>query len=83
MNPPGLGEHLFLWIEKRETSADQLTQHLARVLEIPRAEIGMAGLKDRRAVTRQYVSVPARCEPRVSLLETEQIRVLKSGPAWQ
>ncbi len=77
--PAGTGEHLFLWIEKRDTSADQLAGHLARVLQIPRADIGMAGLKDRRAVTRQFVSVPARCESQVPLLETENIRVLKAA----
>ncbi len=77
--PTGIGEHLFLWIEKRDVSADQLGQHLARTLQIPRRDIGMAGLKDRRAITRQYVSVPARCEPNISLLETDQIRVLKAN----
>src|SRR5690606_30345126 len=42
-----------------------------------RSEIGMAGLKDRRAVTRQYVSVPAHRESRLAGLETEKIHVLK------
>ena len=77
--PAGCGEHLFLWIEKRDVSAEQLTRHLSRVLGIPTAEIGTAGLKDRRAVTRQYVSIPARVEPHIEDLETDSIRVIRSA----
>ncbi|MGH7130125.1 MAG: tRNA pseudouridine(13) synthase TruD, partial [Planctomycetaceae bacterium] len=57
--PSGQGEHLFLWIEKRGVAAEQLTRHLARTLGISTGDIGTAGLKDRQAVTRQFVSVPA------------------------
>ena len=74
--PCGDGEHLFLWIEKRDVSAEDLTVHLARALGVRRDDIGVAGLKDRRAVTRQFVSVPAAAEPRIAAIETEQIRVL-------
>lgn len=74
--PCGEGEHLFLWIEKRDVAAEQLTRHLTRVLDIPAGSIGAAGLKDRQAVTRQYVSVPATCFDRVPQIETEQIHVL-------
>lgn len=75
--PSGEGEHLYLWIEKRDTSAEQLQQHLARTLHIPSRDIGTAGLKDRRAVTRQYVSVPAACEDSVGEVDTDSIRVLR------
>ncbi len=76
--PSGSGEHLFLWIEKRDISADYLTRHLARELEVMRSEIGMAGLKDRRAVTRQFVSVPSWCESNLSKVEAEGIRILNT-----
>ena len=74
--PSGDGEHLFLWIEKRGISAEQLSRHLARVLGISTNEIGVAGLKDRQAVTRQYLSVPARVASRVGEIETDAIHVL-------
>jgi tRNA pseudouridine13 synthase len=77
--PCGEGEHLFLWIEKRDTSAERLVSHLSRVLAIPKAEIGVAGLKDRHALTRQYVSVPARCGGRIAEVTTDAIRVLRSA----
>ena len=73
----GEGEHLFLWVEKRDVSAEALIAHLARSLGIRRDEVGVAGLKDRRAVTRQFVSAPAACERRLSAIETGGICVLQ------
>lgn len=58
--PDGEGEHLYLWVEKRDVSASWLERQLERRLGVPRREIGVAGLKDRGAITRQWVSVPAR-----------------------
>ncbi len=74
--PSGEGEHLFLWIEKRDVSAEQLTRHIAKVLNIPNRDIGVAGLKDRTAITRQYVSVPAQCAKRIGNIETDSIQIL-------
>jgi tRNA pseudouridine13 synthase len=67
--PSGEGEHLFLWIEKRDVSAEYLTGLLSRTLGISRDAIGTAGQKDRRAVTRQWVSVPGEVESRLSALD--------------
>ncbi len=72
----GEGEHLYLWIEKRDTSHDRLLQHLARALQIPRSDIGSAGMKDRRAVTRQHISIPAKCEPLLDGFDTDDLRIL-------
>lgn len=75
--PSGSGEHLFLWVEKREVSAEQLTKHLSCNLNIPRSDIGMAGMKDRQAVSRQYVSVPVFCERDLEKLPSDRIRILR------
>ena len=79
--PSGEGEHLFLWIEKRDTSSEQMTWRIARTLGLSPGAIGVAGIKDRRAVTRQYVSVPATCADRVPLIDGEGIRVLQRPAA--
>lgn len=76
--PTGDGEHLFLWVEKNDISAEQLLQHISKTLHISRDDIGVAGLKDRRAVTRQWVSVPVGCEAHTENLNTPQIKVLES-----
>ncbi len=75
--PSGTGDFLFLWIEKRDLGAEYFLQQVARRLGIPVVEVGAAGLKDRRAVTRQWVSVPAGVEERLENLQSEGLRVLR------
>ena len=75
--PAGTGDHLFLWIEKTDLGAEFFVRQVARRLGIPTGEVGTAGLKDRRAVTRQWVSVPANAEPALPQLDGDGIRVLK------
>jgi tRNA pseudouridine13 synthase len=77
--PCGSGDHLFLWIEKRGMAPEYFTRSIAQKLGISPGAIGTAGLKDRHAVTRQWVSVPRECEPNVSRLDGDGIRVLKLG----
>jgi tRNA pseudouridine13 synthase len=74
--PSGSGDFLYLWVEKRDMGAEYFARQVARRLGIPPGEVGTAGLKDRRAVTRQMVSVPASCADRVGALDGEGIRVL-------
>src|SRR5450631_1992357 len=77
--PSGQGEFLYLWLEKRDMGAEFFTRQIAKRLAIPVGEIGTAGLKDRRAVTRQMVSVPESAEPRLPQLEGDGIKVLRVG----
>jgi len=75
--PTGDGHHLFLWVEKRDCSGGDLLRRLAAALDIPQAVIGTAGTKDRRAVTRQWLSVPDTCLGAVEAgVELEGIIVL-------
>jgi tRNA pseudouridine13 synthase len=55
--PCGEGEHLYLKVTKRALSTPQLVSRLASTLGIKAFRIGVAGLKDARAVTTQMVSV--------------------------
>lgn len=72
----GEGEWLFLLIEKRELSTPDLVSHVSRTLGIPSDQIGTAGRKDSFAVTRQFVSVPARAFESADQIETDHIAVL-------
>lgn len=74
--PDGTGDHLFLWIEKKDTSASELISRLSRHLQVAVRDIGVAGQKDRRAITRQFVSVPRSCESLLSGFEDSHIRIL-------
>jgi tRNA pseudouridine13 synthase len=77
--PCGEGDHLYLWMEKRGVAPEHFAQGVARRLGVHPGEVGTAGLKDRHAVTRQWVSVPAACEPNVGQLDADNVRVLKSA----
>ena len=55
--PCGEGEHLYLRITKRGLSTPDLLKRPSSVLGIKAQSIGVAGLKDARAVTSQMVSV--------------------------
>lgn len=74
--PQGVGEHLYLWLEKRDVSARWLEQQIERQLGVNRRDIGAAGLKDRGAITRQWISVPIHA---VKLREVYPLEGLK-GP---
>jgi tRNA pseudouridine13 synthase len=75
--PGGSGPFLYLWVEKRDLGAEYFLRQVARRLDISPDEVGAAGLKDRRAVTRQMISVPESVEDRLPALEGEGIRVLQ------
>jgi tRNA pseudouridine13 synthase len=77
--PGGKGDFLYLWVEKRGMGAEYFVRQVARRLGIAAGEVGTAGLKDRHAVTRQMVSVPAAAEPRLAQLDGDGIRVLRVG----
>jgi len=77
--PCGEGDHLYLWIEKRGMAPEYFARTIAQKLGISPGAVGTAGLKDRHAVTRQWVSVPHEAEPRLAKLDGDGIRVLRSG----
>ncbi|KXS38438.1 MAG: tRNA pseudouridine13 synthase [Halomonadaceae bacterium T82-2] len=63
--PEGEGEHLWLWLEKRDLGTPELARRVARACEVAPRDVGYAGMKDRFAVTRQWLSVhlPGREAP--------------------
>ncbi len=77
--PCGSGDFLYLWVEKRGMGAEYFTRQIAHRLGIRPGDIGTAGLKDRHAITRQWVSVPAAAEANIAQLDGEGIRVLRSA----
>lgn len=55
--PSAEGEHLFLFVEKRESNTEWVAKELAKHYEVRAGNVAWAGLKDRNAVTRQWFSV--------------------------
>lgn len=77
--PSGAGEHLYLWVRKRDVDTPQTARAIARALALSPDDVGYAGLKDRRAVTWQYFSVPASAEARLGAFADERIQILRSA----
>jgi tRNA pseudouridine13 synthase len=78
--PAGAGDHVMAWIEKRDQTTLDAVRALARVVGVRERDIGSAGLKDRRAVTRQWLSFPPPTTPEAVLLaEVPGVRVLSAA----
>ncbi len=77
--PDGSGEHLYLWIEKRGLASGEMMTRVSRALQVRPGDIGIAGQKDRHAVTRQFISVPLKAEARLSRLDRTGIVVLSAN----
>jgi tRNA pseudouridine13 synthase len=78
--PCGEGEHTFTAIEKRGVTTLEAVRRIARELGVAERDIGYAGMKDAKGVTRQTVSVPRVAPERLLSLELPGIRVLSAIP---
>jgi tRNA pseudouridine13 synthase len=58
----GVG-HVLLRVRKRGVDTLAVARELARFGDVPPRDVGLAGLKDRHAVTTQWFTVPARRKP--------------------
>ncbi len=74
----GTGNHLFVEIEKRGRTTEQVARELARGCGVDPKEVGYAGRKDRHAVTRQWLSLPGVEPERALSLELAGVRVLSA-----
>ncbi len=72
----GEGEHLYLWIEKSGITTRELLTQLARGLKLKERELGYAGLKDARALTRQMVSIPFNKLEQIEKLNLYKAKIL-------
>jgi tRNA pseudouridine13 synthase len=61
--PSGSGDHVFVQIEKRGMTTPHAVERIARALNVSPRDIGVAGMKDRHAVTRQWLSLPPPTTP--------------------
>jgi len=72
----GEGQHVYALLEKRGISTFQAIGAVARRLGVTPREIGYAGLKDARAVTRQVISIDGVEPGQVEALDLPGIRIL-------
>jgi len=77
--PSGQGEHIFLHVQKRGLTTPALVQHISEVTGIPVRQISFAGLKDKYAVTTQWLSLhsPGNDPQGLARIGNDAIKVLE------
>jgi tRNA pseudouridine13 synthase len=75
--PSGSGPHLYVRIEKRGRTTRDALRTLAHALAVAERDAGYAGLKDRDAVTTQWLSFPVAKDPDPARLAADGIVVLE------
>ncbi|NYB52936.1 MAG: tRNA pseudouridine(13) synthase TruD [Methanobacteriaceae archaeon] len=67
--PSGEGPNTWIWIEKENRNTLDVVLDIARELGINRKQMGFAGMKDKRAVTRQWICVSNKTPEELGELE--------------
>ncbi|MDR0607118.1 MAG: tRNA pseudouridine(13) synthase TruD [Candidatus Peribacteria bacterium] len=55
--PSGKGEVLYVYFQKEHLTTMAVLEHLQRSLPLSRENLGIAGLKDKAGITRQWITV--------------------------
>ncbi len=72
----GEGEHLVMLVRKKNMTTPEMIGALARFLGIKNRDIGYAGLKDKHAMTKQYISILKKYEEKLEGFEHENIKII-------
>jgi tRNA pseudouridine13 synthase len=73
--PCGEGEHVYCEIQKVGLTTFEAVDRIAAALRVPQREIGYAGMKDARAITRQVLSIHGTTEEAVMGLRLPDVTV--------
>ncbi|MBN2212295.1 MAG: tRNA pseudouridine(13) synthase TruD, partial [Sedimentisphaerales bacterium] len=75
--PSGEGDHTYLFIEKQGMATMDALNQIAHAINYPRKQIGYAGLKDARAITRQWISLEHLSPEKLQMLSLPGLQVLQ------
>ena len=74
----GEGEHLVLQVRKKDMTTWEMLDAISNHVGIRRREMGYAGLKDKHAMTIQYISVLAIHEEKLKAFTHDKIKILST-----
>ncbi|MRI82995.1 MAG: tRNA pseudouridine(13) synthase TruD [Nitratiruptor sp.] len=74
----GEGEHLIVKVRKKGLTTWQMLQILSEHLGVKIRDIGYAGLKDKNALTYQYISLPRSFQERLQRFSHPQIKIIET-----
>lgn len=79
--PSGEGPHLYLHFKKTNRTTDHVVNDIARALGVQHRDIGIAGIKDKVAVSTQWISVlanDASLDEKARALQVEGVEILEA-----
>jgi tRNA pseudouridine13 synthase len=74
--PSGSGDHVYLYVEKQGLGSLEAAAQIAAALGRPQHTVGLAGLKDAQAVTRQWMSLEQADADLAARLHLPGLRIL-------
>jgi len=74
----GEGEHLVLQVRKKNMTTWEMLDVISNHVGIRRRDMGYAGLKDKHAMTIQYISVMAIHEEKLKAFSHDKIKILST-----
>ena len=72
------GNFLVLKVRKKNCDTWELIDRFASFLGVYSSEIGYAGLKDKRATTTQYISIPKKYSNEIKSFRSKKVEILES-----
>lgn len=77
--PSGSGEHLYARVSKRGLATPEMLRIIAKAAKVRERDIGYAGLKDKHAVTSQWLSLPNQALPPAEWELPDRVQVLETS----
>ncbi len=75
--PDGEGPNVYVWIEKLGRTTLDVVLDIARDLHISRKRMGFAGMKDKKAITRQWICI-ANMDSEEQFKQVEDLDIYKT-----
>jgi tRNA pseudouridine13 synthase len=73
----GEGEHLILKVRKKDLTTWEMVDILSSSVGVRKRDIGYAGLKDKHAITYQYISLPRIYESKIDKFSHPKIKIVE------
>lgn len=75
ITPKDSGEYVYFWLTKREYTTHKAVETIARKLKLKLKHVGFAGTKDKKAVTRQLISIKGTTKEHVERLTLPDLKL--------
>ncbi len=69
------GSYTIFVLQKKGLTTEEAVQRISKILHIPRKFISCAGLKDKQAITRQYISVKGDFQKKSETIKLDDINL--------